>query len=177
MSEGPTFGAELVTPEAVLFAGPATAVVLRTAEGDLTVLNGHTPLVGDVVPFVVRIERPDEVTEAFCVHGGFVQVATAPGAAVGLLEDAAPTERSTRVTLLAGVAEAVGALDVARAEAARDRAAAAVAALASRDDDEAAIERSAAEGALARSELRLEAAQGASGAERGPVSAGRAPAQ
>jgi F-type H+-transporting ATPase subunit epsilon len=166
VSDSSTFGAELVTPEAVLFSGPATAVVLRTSEGDLTVLGGHTPLVGDVVSFVVRIERPDEATGAFCVHGGFVQVATAQGAAVGLVEDAAPTERSTRVTLLAGIAEPVGAVDVARAEAARDRAVGELGALASRDDDEAAIERAAAEGSLARAELRLGAAQGAAGAER-----------
>ena len=85
------------------------------------------------------------------------------------MEDAAPEERSTRVTVLAGVAEPVGALDVPRAEAARDRATAELAALASRDDEEAAIERAAAEGSLARAELRLGAAQGASGAERPAV--------
>lgn len=158
MSDGSVFGAELVTPEAVLFSGPATAVVLRTAEGDLTVLNGHTPLVGDVVPFVVRLERPDGSTEAFCVHGGFVQVATGNGAAVGLLEGATPADRSTRVTLLAGVAESLGTIDVARAEEARDRATSALGSLAAHDDEEATIERTAAEAALARAELRLEAA-------------------
>ncbi len=174
MSDSSTFGAELVTPEAVLFAGPATAGVLRTTEGDLTVLAGHTPLAGDVVPVVVRIERGDVATVAFCVHGGFVQVATAPGAAAGLVDDATDAERSTRVTLLAGVAEPVAAIDVARAEAARDRATAELAGLSSRDDESAAIERSAAEATLARAELRLAAARGATGAERGVVSETRA---
>jgi len=162
VSDSSTFGVELVTPEAALFAGPATAVMLRTSEGDLTVLAGHTPLVGDVVPFVVRIERPDDTTESFCVHGGFVQVATAPGAAVGLVEDATGSERSTRVTLLAGVAEPVGAIDAARAQAARDAATARLAAVAARDDEEAGVERAAAERALARAELRLEATQAVS---------------
>lgn len=171
MSDTSVFGVELLTPEAALFAGPGTAVMLRTSEGDLTVLAGHTPLVGDVVPIVVRIERPDETIEAFCVHGGFVQVATAAGAAVGLVDDATPTERSTRVTLLAGIAEPVSAVDVARAQAARERAVAQLAAVAARDDEEAAIEREAAEGALARAELRLEAANAPAGA----VPAGRAP--
>ena len=31
----------------------------RTSEGDLTVLDGHTPLVGDVVPGMVRVEPED----------------------------------------------------------------------------------------------------------------------
>jgi F-type H+-transporting ATPase subunit epsilon len=159
VSDSSTFGAELVTPEAVLFAGPATAVVLRTSEGDLTVLAGHTPLVGDVTPVVVRIEQPDGAMAAFCVQGGFVQVATRTGAAVGVVEGATESERSTRVTVLAGVAEHVGALDVGRAQAARDTAISQLAALSSRDDEEAALEREIAERALRRAELRLEAAQ------------------
>jgi F-type H+-transporting ATPase subunit epsilon len=159
VSDSSVFGAELVTPEAVLFAGPATAVVLRTAEGDLTVLAGHAPLIGDVTPIVVRIEQPDGATAAFSVHGGFVQVATRTGASVGLVADATESEFSTRVTVLAGVAEPVGALDVGRAQAAREKATAQLAALASRDDEPATLERDVAERALRRAELRLEAAQ------------------
>ena len=159
MSDSSTFGTELVTPESALFAGPATAVMLKTSEGDLTVLAGHTPLVGDVVPFIVRIEQPDATTAAFCVHGGFVQVATEPGAAAGLVEDASPEERSTRVTVLAGVAEPVGEIDAARAQAAKEAASALLASLSSRDDEEGAFEREMAERALARAELRLEASE------------------
>jgi F-type H+-transporting ATPase subunit epsilon len=161
VSDSSTFGAELVTPEAVLYAGPASGVVLRTSEGDLTVLAGHTPLVGDLVAGIVRIELPEASAAAFCVHGGFVQVATEPGAAVGLLDDATEAERTTRVTLLAGVAEPVGAVDVARAQAARERATSQLAALAARDDEEAVLEREVAERTLARADLRLEAAQAA----------------
>jgi F-type H+-transporting ATPase subunit epsilon len=151
------FAAQLVTPEAALFAGEATAVISRTSVGDLTILDGHTPLVGDVVPGIVRIERADDSTDAFCVHGGFLQVATEPGAALGLVEGVTETTRSTRVTLLAGIAEPVESIDAARATAARDRASAQLSALASRDDDEAVLEREQAERALARAELRLSA--------------------
>jgi F-type H+-transporting ATPase subunit epsilon len=157
VSDASTFGAELVTPEASLYAGSATAVMLRTSEGDLTVLAGHTPLVGDVVAVVVRIERPDDTVEAFCVHGGFVQVATAPGAAVGLLEGIGAEERTTRVTLLAGIAEPVATIDVARAQAAKEAATARLPAIGSRDDADADVDRAAAEQALARADLRLEA--------------------
>jgi F-type H+-transporting ATPase subunit epsilon len=151
------FGAQLVTPEAALFAGEATAVICRTSVGYLTVLDGHTPLVGDVVPGIVRIERPDDSTDAYCVHGGFLQVATEPCAADGLVEGVTETTRSTRVTLLAGVAEPVQAIDAARAAVARDAATAQLSALASSDDDEAVLERALAERALARAELRLSA--------------------
>ena len=50
------FGVEVVTPEQSLVAGGATAIVLATSEGDLTVLDGHTPLVGDVVPGLVKVD-------------------------------------------------------------------------------------------------------------------------
>ena len=53
------FGVEIVTPEQSLFAGGATSVVLATSDGDLTVLDGHTPLVGDVVPGEVQVEQAD----------------------------------------------------------------------------------------------------------------------
>jgi F-type H+-transporting ATPase subunit epsilon len=161
VSDG-TFGIEVLTPEAVLVAGAATSVILRTSEGDLAVLDGHTPLVGDVVPGVVRVARGDEEA-AYLVHGGFLQVATAPGAAVGLVDGAGDDERSTRVTLLAGIAEPVDAIDVTRAQAAKDAATARLAALGPGDDEGAAYEREAVERALARATARLEAATAATG--------------
>jgi F-type H+-transporting ATPase subunit epsilon len=157
MADEHTFGAELVTPEASLFAGEAVAVITKTSEGDLTVLAGHTPLVGDVIPSVVRVERPDGTADAFCVHGGYLQVATGPGAAVGLVEGVTDDDRTTRVTVLAGVAERVSEIDLARAQAAREAATTTLAGLASRDDDEARLEREQVTQALARAELRLEA--------------------
>ena len=58
MADG-VFGVEIVTPEQSLLAGGATSVVLATSDGALTVLDGHTPLVGDVVPGEVRVEQSD----------------------------------------------------------------------------------------------------------------------
>ena len=145
-----TFAAQLVTPEAALFAGEATAVISRSSIGDLTILDGHTPLVGDVVAGVVRIERPDDTVDAYVVHGGFFQVETRPGAAEGLVEGVTETTRSTRVTVLAGIAEPVSSIDAERAAAAKQAASAQLSALASRDDDEANLARDQAERALAR---------------------------
>jgi F-type H+-transporting ATPase subunit epsilon len=118
------FGVEVVTPEQSLVAGGATAVVLATSEGDLTVLDGHTPLVGDVVPGLVKVDLPDGTELRLAVHGGFLQVDTSPGAAEGLAEGDGPLPGlSTRVTVLAGIAELSEEIDVPRAERAREAAA------------------------------------------------------
>jgi F-type H+-transporting ATPase subunit epsilon len=162
------FGVEVVTPEQSLVAGGATAVVLATSEGALTVLDGHTPLVGDVVPCLVKVERDDGTPLRLAVHGGFVQVDTSPGAAEGLAEGDGPLPGlSTRVTVLAGVAELAEEIDVPRAERAREAASQRVAELSSGrggpsdlSESDGAPDRALreAEEALGRAELRLSVA-------------------
>jgi F-type H+-transporting ATPase subunit epsilon len=164
------FGVEVVTPEKALVAGPATAVMLRTSTGEMTVLNGHTALVGDVVPGLVRVEQPDG-TLRLAVHGGFIQVDTRPGAADDLVEggEGGPLPgMTTRVTLLAGVTELAGDIDVPRAERAQEAAAQRVAELqAGRggpvgdlEGESGGVDLQQAEAALARAELRLSVAAG-----------------
>jgi len=161
------FGAEVVTPEQALFAGPAKAVTLRTSEGDLTVLDGFAALIGDVAPGEVRVEQADGSVVRVAVHGGFVQVDTSPGAAEGLAEGDGPISGlSTRVTLLAGIAELADEIDVTRAEQAKSAAEARLGELTAsagrtddeRGDDRAELERLATAAALGRADLRLEVA-------------------
>jgi len=160
MADG-TFGVEIVTPEQSLFAGGATSVVLATSEGALTVLDGHTPLVGDVVHCEVKVEQAEGTLVRLAVHGGFLQVDTSPGAAEGLAEGDGPLPGlSTRVTVLAGVAELASEIDVPRAEQAREQAAQRVSDLTggrgpAADDVDEDLELADAEGALARAELRI----------------------
>jgi F-type H+-transporting ATPase subunit epsilon len=162
------FGVEVVTPEKALLAGGATAVVLRTSTGEMTVLDGHTALVGDVVPGQVRVEKGEGELQRLAMHGGFIQVDTRPGAAEGLVED---TEggplagMSTRVTLLAGVAELAEEIDVPRAEAAKEAATQRVSELQAgrspaEGDQDSNFDLQQAEAALARAELRLAVAAG-----------------
>ena len=159
MADG-VFGVEIVTPEQSLFAGGATSIVLATSEGALTVLDGHTPLVGDVVHCEVKVEQA-EGTVRLAVHGGFLQVDTSPGAAEGLADGDGPLPGlSTRVTVLAGVAELASEIDVPRAEQARERATQRVSELGSgrgqvAEDGDEDLELTEAEGALERAELRL----------------------
>jgi F-type H+-transporting ATPase subunit epsilon len=155
------FGVEIVTPEQSLFAGGATSVVLATSEGNLTVLDGHTPLVGDVVHCEVKVEQPEGTLLRLAVHGGFLQVDTSPGAAEGLAEGDGPLAGlSTRVTVLAGVAELATEIDVPRAEQARERATQRVSELGSSrgpvsEDVVEDRELAEAEEALVRADLRL----------------------
>jgi len=131
MAGGGGLRVAVVTPEERLVDVPAAAVVLRSSDGELTVLEGHTPLVTDVVPGEVRIEPEEGDALRLAVHGGFMQVETGPGAAGATYADAGTggtipsgggpgaADRSTRVTLLAGVAELADQIDVARAERAK----------------------------------------------------------
>jgi F-type H+-transporting ATPase subunit epsilon len=149
------FPLQVVTPERVLFETEADALVLRSSSGDMTVLDGHTALVAAVVPGVVRIDREEGEPVRLAVHGGFLQVDTVP-------DSEGPSGLSTRVALLAGVAEPVTEIDVERARRARERAEAELGELRSRRTDEgqpaAGGEEEVVLGAIRRAELRLEAA-------------------
>ena len=164
MADDGVFGVEVVTPEQSLYAGGARSVVLATSDGALTVLDGHTPLVGDIVPCELKLEQGEGPMLRFAVHGGFLQVDTSPGAAEGLAEGDGPLAGlSTRVTVLVGIAELSEEIDVARAEQARDAANQRVNELQSGrggEEIEVDVELVEAQGSLERAELRLSVAAG-----------------
>jgi F-type H+-transporting ATPase subunit epsilon len=159
------FGVEVVTPEQSLYAGGARSVVLATSDGALTVLDGHTPLVGDVVPCELKVEQAEGELLRLAVHGGFLQVDTSPHAALGLADegDGPLPGLSTRVTVLAGIAELSEEIDVERAQLARDAANQRVNELQSgrgAEETEVDVELVEAKGSLERAELRLSVAAG-----------------
>ncbi|MHB1554863.1 MAG: ATP synthase F1 subunit epsilon [Acidimicrobiales bacterium] len=171
------FEVSVLTPESQLLHVDARAVVLRSSDGDLTVLSGHTPLVTDVVPGRVRVDPAEGDPVHMAVHGGYLQVET------GLGLDGSDG-RATRVTLLAGTAELASQIDVARAERARAEAEARVEELRAAQGRAGSagtgpagaghaqgegggatpedIELAEAEAALARAKVRLEVAGGTS---------------
>lgn len=112
----------VLTPEEQLLDTDARALVLRSSTGELTILDGHTPIITDAVPGDVRVDRTEGDPVHLAVHGGYLQVETG----VGVLSDGGVEGRSTRATLLAGVAELADRIDVDRAERAREAAAARV---------------------------------------------------
>ncbi len=160
------FQIDLVTPERVLLSGMSSEVVLRTGEGDLTFLAGHTRLVGTVQPGVVRVVTADGEERRAAVHGGFTQVEHGvPLAAAGDGAEGDELTTGTRVTLLVGVAELAEEIDVDRARAAEQVATARIAELAGPsgrspvEGEEPDAELAAAEAALLRARTRLEAVE------------------
>ena len=123
---------ELVSPEKVLYSGPASFVRARTVGGgEIAFLTGHARFIGALEICAVKIttEVGDDLYAA--VHGGFVEVS------------------DDTVTILSDVAELHGDIDTARAEAARTQA---ETELRTDPDDEEA------KAALKRAEVRIEVA-------------------
>ena len=86
-----TFQAELVSVEAMVWSGEAEEVFVRTVDGEMAVLAGHAPLLGQLKePSRVRVKTADGDEVAYDIAGGFVSV-TDDGVTV-LAESAAPAE-------------------------------------------------------------------------------------
>lgn len=122
---------ELVSPEALLYEGTAQTVIARTTEGEIGIMGGHIPFVGTLVPGHIRVIAEDGSVQGLAVHGGFLEMS------------------GDHLTILSDVAELSADIDVARAQDAKARAEAALAA--NSDDLDAA-------GALRRANARLAAA-------------------
>ncbi len=87
---------ELVAVEEKIWTGEAEMVVARTTEGELGVLPGHAPLLGQLAePGQVRIKLAGGEQLSYDVNGGFLSV-TGSGVTV-LAESASPvTDSSSR---------------------------------------------------------------------------------
>lgn len=96
---------ELVAVDRNVYSGEATMVIARTTEGEIGVLPGHAPLLGELAEGgVVTITETGGGQVVAAVHGGFLSV----------------TDEG--VTVLAEVAEMAADIDASRAQAALDRA-------------------------------------------------------
>jgi F-type H+-transporting ATPase subunit epsilon len=94
---------EVVTPERKVYSKDVRFVVVPGSEGELGFLPDHAPLVSALKIGLVRVHKDGKVMK-IAVSGGFVEV------------------RNSRVTILANAAEREDQIDVARAEAAKQRA-------------------------------------------------------
>lgn len=93
---------DLVSPERRLASKAARAVQIPGAEGDLTAMPDHAPLITTLRPGVLRVESEDG-DEEYVVTGGFAEI----GAGVTVLaEKALPRQDMTQETYDALVEEA-----------------------------------------------------------------------
>jgi F-type H+-transporting ATPase subunit epsilon len=100
-----TFGVELVSVEAMVWSGEAEMLVARTVDGEMAVLAGHTPLLGQLKePSRVRVKVAEGDEVAYDIAGGFLSV-TKDGVTV-LAESAAPAEGDDPGQMTASVGDA-----------------------------------------------------------------------
>jgi F-type H+-transporting ATPase subunit epsilon len=107
---------DLVSPERRLASVAASEVQIPGAEGDLTAMQGHAPVITTLRPGVLKAMAAGG-TQSFAVTGGFAEV-TADKVTV-LAERAIPVAEATAAVLDKLIAEAK-----AKAEGASDKAAA-----------------------------------------------------
>ena len=95
---------QIITPERVVFADDIDQVTLNTKDGEITVLPHHAALVTTLKPGEM-ICKKGETVYPMAVTGGFAEI-----------------RPDNTVVILADTAEKAEEIDVARAEAARERA-------------------------------------------------------
>jgi len=112
---------ELVAVERQVWSGHATSVFAETTVGELAILPGHTPLLGELIEGgIVKVTTTDGETVTAAVFGGFLSTT---GDKVSVLAEAA--ELADEIDPQAArdaLAQVDGDQDSERAESARARA-------------------------------------------------------
>ncbi len=65
---------DIITPDAKLYSGEVTSVVLPGIDGELGVLNNHAPLITALKEGTINIIKESGENEAFETKGGIVEV-------------------------------------------------------------------------------------------------------
>ena len=102
---------DLVSPERSLASLQVSSVLIPGADGDMTAMPDHAPVITTLRPGVLRVEGPDGTSE-YVVTGGFAEV-NAQGTSV-LAEKAIPLSEVTRAQIDTFIEEARAAHEVAK---------------------------------------------------------------
>ena len=101
---------DLVSPERRLASLEVTSVQIPGADGDMTAMPGHAPLITTLRPGILRVESTGG-TQEYVVTGGFAEI----GENLSVLaERALPREEMTQETFDAILEEARAALNTAK---------------------------------------------------------------
>src|SRR6185503_6882125 len=137
------FTFRLVTPQRLLFEGPALSVQAPGSEGYLGILANHAPLITALKPGKLEVKDPKGIVTTYAVSGGFLEVS------------------DNRASVLADSAEPATAIDRERAAAAMKRAEERLRGAAAPGAD--AVDRDRATRAMERAKNRLAVAIGERG--------------
>ena len=98
------FDLKIITPDRVFYSGKASFLELNTVEGEIGIYKNHIPMTTVLEPGIATITEEGGNKKEAALHTGFMEI----------LGD--------RITILAEIAEWPDEIDVARAEAAKERA-------------------------------------------------------
>ncbi|RLP26057.1 F0F1 ATP synthase subunit epsilon [Mesorhizobium sp. YM1C-6-2] len=99
-----SFKFELVSPERLLVSEEVESVVIPGAEGEMTVLANHAPVMTTIKPGVVTVKTAAGATERYCVFGGFADIL--PDGCTLLAESAVATDAIDRDDLAKRIQDA-----------------------------------------------------------------------
>jgi F-type H+-transporting ATPase subunit epsilon len=105
---------EIVSPEKLLLSRPVDMVVLPGSEGDMGVLEGHSPMIVMLRGGTIALYENDKVTDQLFVAGGFAEVT--PERCTVLANEAIPLAEVSRTEGEKRLAAANAAYDVAAME-------------------------------------------------------------
>lgn len=69
-----TFHLQIVTPDGLMFDGQAEKILVRTTEGDVGILSGHSDYVSPVAIGLARITMENGDTKSAACSGGLLSV-------------------------------------------------------------------------------------------------------
>lgn len=95
---------KVVTPERTVYDGPVTLIIVRSVEGEIGIMAHHVQLITPLLPHIMTVHQADGSTRYLTIGGGFLEVT------------------AEQTIVLADSAETPDAVDLARAERARQRA-------------------------------------------------------
>ena len=98
------FKFELVSPERLLVSEQVESVVIPGAEGEMTVMANHAPVMTTIKPGVVTVKAVGGKEERYVVFGGFADII--PAGCTLLAESATPVKDIDRAELLRRIQEA-----------------------------------------------------------------------
>ena len=114
------FKFELVSPERLLVSEQAAAVIIPGAEGEMTVMAKHAPVMTTVKPGVVTVQLATGGEERYVVFGGFADIL--PEACTLLAESAVAVKDIDRADLARRIQNAKEDVADAKDDAARTKA-------------------------------------------------------
>lgn len=116
---------EIVSPERLLLSRPVDMAVIPGSEGDMGVLEGHTPMIVMLRGGVIALYQGEQITDRLFVGGGFAEVT--PERCTVLATEATPVGELVRADAERRLAEAEAAYasadktDIVAEEGAQDR--------------------------------------------------------